>query len=69
MTGSTEAGAEAFKLQWGRVVIDAESRGASCRRGRSCGRLQWGRVVIDAESDPSGSLAPGETGSFNGAAS
>ncbi len=39
-------------LQWGRVVIDAESwRERPPRRGGPC-LLQWGRVVIDAESSP-----------------
>ncbi len=54
-------------LQWGRVVIDAES--ADSRAGFHAGRmLQWGRVVIDAESRSRSGSAPSYP-RFNGAAS
>ena len=56
-----------IRLQWGRVLMNAETSQLGRLEGES-DMLQWGRVLMNAETRPNGVSSGLQLGCFNGAA-
>ena len=55
------------KLQWGRVLMNAETRPDECAPAW-VPALQWGRVLMNAETRPCRATRARSRAGFNGAA-